>query len=123
MWASDTGAYFTGRFLGKHKLFERLSPKKTIEGFLGGVVTAMITGFLASLFFESSSALYWILTGAIMSVTGTLGDLFESMIKRQFQVKDSGTILPGHGGILDRFDSTFISIPVYWLLINFLLFV
>lgn len=123
MWASDTGAYFFGSFLGKHKLFERLSPKKTIEGFLGGVVTAMLTGFAASLFFESSSALYWILTGAIMSVTGTLGDLFESMIKRQFQVKDSGTLLPGHGGILDRFDSTFISIPVYWLLINFLLFV
>ncbi|MEX1189686.1 MAG: phosphatidate cytidylyltransferase [Bacteroidia bacterium] len=122
MWASDTGAYFTGRFFGKHKLFERLSPKKTIEGFLGGVITAMLTGFAASLYFEGSSTLFWVLTGAIMSITGSLGDLFESMIKRQFEVKDSGTLLPGHGGILDRFDSTFLSIPIYFLLLKFLLF-
>lgn len=123
MWASDTGAYFSGRFFGKHKLFERLSPKKTIEGFIGGLFFAMLMGIFAFQFFESSVLWKWLLCGALMSITGALGDLFESMLKRQFGVKDSGNILPGHGGILDRFDSTFISIPIYWLLLNYFLFV
>ncbi len=123
MWASDTGAYFSGRFFGKHKLFERLSPKKTIEGFIGGLLFAMLLGFFAFLFFEGPVLWKWLLCGALMSFTGALGDLFESMLKRQFGVKDSGNILPGHGGILDRFDSTFISIPIYWLLLNYFLFV
>jgi len=120
MWASDTGAYFTGRAFGKTKLLERLSPKKTVEGFIGGMLTAMLVGYFASLVLGFGDVWAWLLIGAFMSITGTAGDLFESMLKRQTGVKDSGTILPGHGGILDRFDSTFISAPVYWILLNFL---
>jgi len=120
MWASDTGAYFTGKAFGKTKLLERLSPKKTVEGFIGGMLTAMLIGYFASLVLGFGDVWAWLLIGASMSITGTAGDLFESMLKRQTGVKDSGTILPGHGGILDRFDSTFISAPVYWILLNFL---
>jgi phosphatidate cytidylyltransferase len=120
MWASDTGAYFSGRAFGKTKLLERLSPKKTIEGFIGGMFTAMLVGYFAHVTLSYGSVWIWILIGALMSITGTAGDLFESMLKRQTGVKDSGTILPGHGGMLDRFDSTFISAPVYWLLLNLL---
>jgi phosphatidate cytidylyltransferase len=121
MWASDTGAYFSGRAFGKHKLLERLSPKKTIEGFLGGMLTAMLVGYAASKVFDFGTVWTWIITGAILAVAGALGDLFESMLKRQAGIKDSGKILPGHGGILDRFDSTFISVPVYYLLLSYLL--
>ena len=120
MWASDTGAYFTGKAFGKTKLLERLSPKKTVEGFIGGMLTAMLIGYFASLVLGFGDVWAWLLIGASMSITGTAGDLFESMLKRQTGVKDSGTILPGHGGFLDRFDSTFISAPVYWILLNFL---
>lgn len=120
MWASDTGAYFTGKYFGKRKLLERLSPKKTIEGFLGGMLTAMLVGFITFQILQTGSVLGWVATGALMAITGTAGDLFESMLKRQAGIKDSGSILPGHGGILDRFDSTFISIPVYWLMISYL---
>ena len=121
MWASDTGAYFAGRFLGKHKLFERLSPKKTIEGFIGGVLTAVAVGVAAHHFFGGESLFVWMCIGGLLAITGTLGDLFESMFKRQSGIKDSGNILPGHGGILDRFDSTFLSAPVYWLLLQLLI--
>lgn len=117
MWASDTGAYFTGRAFGKHKLFERHSPAKTIEGLAGGILAAALTGIGANAVL-GGNILFWIFCGAAMAVTGTLGDLFESMFKRQADVKDSGTILPGHGGILDRFDSTFLSAPVYFILIR-----
>lgn len=118
MWASDTGAYFSGRAFGKNKLFERLSPKKTIEGFIGGIVTSMLVGIAAFYFVGGASLLVWVFIGGILSVTGTLGDLFESMLKRQAGIKDSGNILPGHGGILDRFDSTFLSAPVYWIVLQ-----
>jgi phosphatidate cytidylyltransferase len=101
-------------------LLERLSPKKTIEGFLGGMLTAMLVGFITFQILQTGSVLGWVATGALMAITGTAGDLFESMLKRQAGIKDSGSILPGHGGILDRFDSTFISIPVYWLMISYL---
>jgi len=118
MWASDTGAYFTGMFFGRHKLLERLSPKKTIEGFIGGIVFSMLTGWAAFHFIGNHSAPVWICGGAVLSCTGALGDLFESMLKRQAGVKDSGNILPGHGGVLDRFDSTFLAAPVYFFLIH-----
>jgi phosphatidate cytidylyltransferase len=118
MWASDTGAYFSGRAFGKHKLFERLSPKKTIEGFIGGLITAGLVGIAAFYQLGTLPLWAWITTGIIMSITGTLGDLLESMLKRQTGIKDSGTILPGHGGILDRFDSTFFSAPVYWIILQ-----
>lgn len=118
MWASDTGAYFSGRALGKNKLFERLSPKKTIEGFIGGILASMLVGIAAFYFVSGASLIIWVVIGGVLSVTGTLGDLFESMLKRQARIKDSGTILPGHGGILDRFDSTLLSAPVYWIIMN-----
>jgi phosphatidate cytidylyltransferase len=118
MWASDTGAYFTGMAFGKHKLLERLSPKKTIEGFFGGLILSMLTGWAAYSFLGGQSLSGWILGGALLSCTGTLGDLFESMLKRQANIKDSGNILPGHGGVLDRFDSTFFSAPVYFFMIH-----
>ncbi len=116
MWASDTGAYFTGKAFGKHKLLERLSPRKTIEGFFGGMILSIVTGWAAFHFIGQHPLLLWLAGGALMAFTGTLGDLFESMLKRQAGIKDSGNILPGHGGILDRFDSTFFSAPVYFLL-------
>lgn len=118
MWASDTGAYFSGRAFGKHKLFERLSPKKTIEGFIGGAVIAGLIGIVAFYQLGILPIWAWMLTGVALSITGTLGDLLESMLKRQTGIKDSGNILPGHGGILDRFDSTFFSAPVYWVILQ-----
>ena len=117
MWASDTGAYFAGRFFGKHKLFERLSPKKTIEGFFGGMLASGLLGWAAFSHLGKFGVIEWIGIGVLLSITGTAGDLFESMLKRQAGVKDSGNILPGHGGILDRFDSALLSAPVYWILL------
>ena len=118
IWASDTGAYFSGRAFGKHKLFERISPNKTIEGFIGGLVASALVGIAAHHFLGEISLISWMCIGAFVSITSTLGDLFESMLKRQSDIKDSGNILPGHGGILDRFDSTLISAPIYWFLLH-----
>lgn len=121
MWASDTGAYFSGRFFGKHKLFERLSPKKTIEGFFGGMILSMLVGLAAWKLLHFGTCYFWLITGALLAVAGTVGDLFESMFKRRFGVKDSGNIMPGHGGVLDRFDSTFIAAPVYWIMLAYII--
>ena len=118
IWASDSGAYFTGRALGRHKLFERISPNKTIEGFVGGLISSALVGIAAHHFLGGISLISWMCIGAFVSVTSTLGDLFESLLKRQSGIKDSGSILPGHGGILDRFDSTLISAPIYWILLH-----
>ncbi len=114
MWASDTVAYFSGRFFGKRKLFERLSPKKTIEGFIGGTIASALVGIAAHAVLGTYTLPVWLLIGVLMAFAGTAGDLVESMFKRQAGIKDSGTLLPGHGGILDRFDSTFFAAPVYW---------
>lgn len=121
VWASDTGAYMIGSKFGKHPLFERISPKKSWEGFFGGMVTAMVVSYFISLLFTDLLFIEWMIISVIIVVTGTLGDLVESMLKRSINVKDSGTILPGHGGILDRFDALLISIPFvffYLLLID-----
>jgi phosphatidate cytidylyltransferase len=118
IWASDTGAYFTGRALGRNKLFARISPNKTIEGFVGGLIASALVGIAAHHFLGGISLISWMCIGAFVSITSTLGDLFESMLKRQSDIKDSGNILPGHGGILDRFDSTLISAPIYWILLH-----
>jgi phosphatidate cytidylyltransferase len=120
IWASDTGAYFVGRSFGKHKLAERLSPKKTVEGFIGGIISSAMVAYLISLYNSTLHVTTWIVCGTVLAVAGTAGDLFESMLKRQLGVKDSGNILPGHGGILDRFDSTYFAAPVYWMFIKLL---
>lgn len=110
-WCNDTFAYLTGMWLGKHKLFERISPKKTWEGCIGGVVSVIIASVII-VYFNNTVELYQILPLAIItSVVGVYGDLIESMWKRQIGIKDSGNILPGHGGILDRFDIMLLVLP------------
>jgi phosphatidate cytidylyltransferase len=115
VWCSDTFAYLVGRQIGKHKLFERISPKKSWEGFFGGLIFSVVGAITIAYFTESS---YWQYAtyGIIISTFGTLGDLVESMLKRSLKVKDSGTILPGHGGILDRFDAVLFVIPIIYFL-------
>lgn len=112
LWASDTGAYLFGRKLGKHKLFERHSPKKSWEGFFGGVLTSIVVAVIISFYFKEISAPVWIGMAILVVSFGTLGDLVESMLKRSLNVKDSGTLLPGHGGVLDRFDGLLIAAPM-----------
>lgn len=120
VWTTDSGAYFTGRRFGKRKLWPEISPNKTIEGFAGGIVWALITAFIIQWISPFSSS-YLVLIGITIaaSIFGQLGDLVESAIKRHYNVKDSGKLLPGHGGILDRFDSLLFVIP----LLHFLHFV
>lgn len=109
-WANDTGAYLSGSAFGRTKLFERISPNKTWEGAFGGAVLAIGTGFLFG-YFSESSIIHWMACSLLIVIFGTLGDLTESQIKRSTGVKDSGNILPGHGGILDRFDGVLFSAP------------
>jgi phosphatidate cytidylyltransferase len=111
LWGNDSGAYFAGKFLGKRKLFERISPKKTWEGFFGGLAVSLIVALVCSHFFDDLGAIQWLITAVIISVTGTLGDLVESLFKRSISIKDSGSIIPGHGGFLDRFDGLLLSMP------------
>ncbi|MEO6884262.1 MAG: phosphatidate cytidylyltransferase [Bacteroidia bacterium] len=111
MWTNDTGAYLCGRAFGKHKLFERISPKKTWEGTIGGVILSIAIAFVIAHFFTQLRLVDWIVIALIVSIIGSLGDLVESLFKRSINVKDSGKILPGHGGILDRFDAVLISTP------------
>jgi phosphatidate cytidylyltransferase len=111
LWATDTGAYFAGTYFGKNKLFERISPKKTWEGFAGGAILAMSFAIGMSRFFHSLTLLQWIIIGLIIIIGGTFGDLVESLLKRSIEIKDSGNSLPGHGGFLDRFDGLLISAP------------
>ncbi|WP_456315573.1 phosphatidate cytidylyltransferase [Pseudomonas shirazensis] len=130
IWTNDTFAYLVGKSIGKHKLFERISPKKTIEGFLGGVVFAALGGFLISKLyirpmpeFSQKSILIWMIIALIVSIFGTIGDLIESKFKRVAGVKDSGSIMPGHGGVLDRLDSVIFVAPVIYLFYQILYYV
>ena len=112
IWINDVFAYLTGMAIGKHKLFERISPKKTIEGSMGGLVMTVLTAFLVNHFWLNlMSDLKMMGMAMVVVVFGSLGDLCESMMKRQVGVKDSGNVIPGHGGILDRFDATFLAVP------------
>jgi phosphatidate cytidylyltransferase len=111
LWASDTGAYFAGTRFGRHKLFERISPKKSWEGFWGGALLASVMTFVLSLYFTTLNIVDWLVIGLIIIIGGTFGDLVESLLKRSIEIKDSGSSLPGHGGFLDRFDGLLISAP------------
>jgi phosphatidate cytidylyltransferase len=115
LWANDTGAYLIGIKFGKHKLFERISPKKSWEGFFGGLIIAVAISFLIANYFHSLSLIHWTVLSVLIVIFGTMGDLVESMFKRGINVKDSGSILPGHGGLLDRFDGLFLSAPVVYV--------
>ncbi len=115
LWASDTGAYLAGRTFGKTKLFERHSPKKTWEGTIGGLVISGVAAFILSGSFPEVETWRWLISSLIIVAFGTYGDLTESMLKRSYDIKDSGTILPGHGGFLDRFDGLLIAAPLVYL--------
>jgi len=110
-WSNDTGAYLIGSKIGKTPLLARISPKKTWEGFLGGIVVTFIVGFLLSLLFDELRPQDWLAMAGIVAIFGSYGDLVESMLKRSVGMKDSGTILPGHGGLLDRFDAFIFILP------------
>lgn len=118
MWSNDVFAYLLGSKFGKHKLFERHSPKKSWEGSIGGFIFAMIAAYTLSIFYTHLSQVQWIGMGAIIAVTGTFGDLAESLLKRNAGVKDSGTIFPGHGGVLDRFDAVLFTSPFVFVYLN-----
>ncbi len=121
IWANDTFAYLIGRSLGKHKLLERVSPKKTMEGFFGGVLVTMIISYLIGKYVAIITPTQWIILGAIVSVFGVLGDLIASLFKRQTGVKDTGNIIPGHGGIIDRLDSVIFAAPFIFIYLKLIL--
>lgn len=123
IWTNDTFAYLVGRSIGKRKLFERVSPKKTIEGFIGGVFFSLIAGILFAKYYLSESLFHWMIIAFIVSGFGTLGDLIESKFKRNAGVKDSGAIMPGHGGFLDRLDSIIFAAPFVYLFYQILYYV
>lgn len=111
IWANDIGGYFSGMLLGKNKLFLRVSPKKTWEGSVGGALLAITTGLVLSVFYNYLDAVEWFIMAFIIIIIGSCGDLVESLLKRSLAIKDSGDIIPGHGGFLDRFDSLLLSSP------------
>ncbi len=120
IWISDTGAYLVGSLIGKHRLFKRISPKKSWEGSIGGGIFAIGGAVLSWYLFGALLVWQWVILAIIILIVGTLGDLVESLLKRSLGVKDSGSILPGHGGLLDRFDNVFLSAPfvfVYLMII------
>ncbi|MEO0775984.1 MAG: phosphatidate cytidylyltransferase, partial [Bacteroidota bacterium] len=120
-WSNDTAAYLVGSRIGKTPLFPRISPKKTWEGSLGGVVITFLIAFLISQWFREHSTKQWLVLAGIVAIFGSTGDLVESMLKRSENIKDSGNLLPGHGGVLDRFDAFIFLLPfatAYLLLIK-----
>jgi phosphatidate cytidylyltransferase len=130
VWTNDTFAYIVGKSIGRTKLFEKISPKKTIEGFVGGIIFAIIAGYLISKYyikanpeFSDRSILIWTSIAVITGIAGTIGDLIESKFKRIAGVKDSGSIMPGHGGILDRLDSVIFVAPIIFLFYQILNYV
>lgn len=118
LWANDTGAYLVGSKFGRTKLFERHSPKKTWEGFFGGVIITAGVAYIINYYYTDISLSQWIIMGVLISCFGTIGDLIESMFKRSINIKDSGGILPGHGGLLDRFDGLLIAAPIVYIYLH-----
>tara|TARA_R110002049_G_scaffold993_11_gene7223 strand:- start:8236 stop:9015 length:780 start_codon:yes stop_codon:yes gene_type:complete len=123
VWVNDSFAYLVGKNFGKQKLFEKISPKKTVEGFLGGLFFSCIASYFIATFTETLNFTYWLILSIIVSVFGTLGDLIESKFKRNAQVKDSGIIMPGHGGLLDRLDSIIFAAPFIYLFLRIIHYV
>ncbi len=123
IWVNDSFAYLVGKNFGKQKLFEKISPKKTVEGFLGGLFFSCIASYFIATFTETLNFTNWLILSIIISVFGTLGDLIESKFKRQAKVKDSGVIMPGHGGLLDRLDSIIFAAPFIYLFLRILQYV
>ncbi len=121
IWASDSFAYLVGSMIGKRKLHERISPGKTWEGTIGGGVLTMASSYIVAGWFPEIEFKHWLVISLLVVVFGTLGDLFESLLKRQAGIKDSGKIMPGHGGILDRFDSLMLVTPFVYLYLNWVL--
>ena len=117
VWISDTGAFCVGSLIGKHKLIPKISPKKTIEGLLGGIVFTLLSSIAVYHWVGVFSQAHWLIISLVTVIFATFGDLVESMVKRNAGVKDSGKMLPGHGGVLDRFDSTLLAVPPVWLTI------
>lgn len=111
-WSNDTGAYLFGVSIGKHKMFPRVSPNKSWEGFAGGIAVSALAAWVIAMFVQQISLSHWLVIGFITATMGVFGDLVESMFKRSLGVKDSGKFLPGHGGLLDRFDAILLSTPV-----------
>lgn len=130
IWTNDTFAYIVGKSIGKYKLYEKISPKKTIEGFIGGIIFAVLAGYLISKYYikanpdiSEKSIMIWTSIAVIVGIVGTIGDLIESKFKRIAGVKDSGAIMPGHGGILDRLDSVIFVAPIIFLFYQILNYV
>jgi phosphatidate cytidylyltransferase len=120
-WINDTFAYITGSLTGRHKLAERISPNKTWEGSIGGFIFTLAGAFLFYKVFHEIELVEWMVFAVIIVISGTLGDLFESVLKRNAGLKESGKLIPGHGGILDRIDSVLISSPVVFIYVLFIL--
>ncbi|MEG1935302.1 MAG: phosphatidate cytidylyltransferase, partial [Rikenellaceae bacterium] len=119
VWSNDVGAYLVGVSCGKHKLWERLSPKKSWEGFFGGVIATIIAAVIIGIN-RNESPYIWAATAILVSAAAVYGDLFESMFKRSLKIKDSGNIIPGHGGVLDRFDAIFFAAPVFYIIYTYI---
>jgi phosphatidate cytidylyltransferase len=119
IWTNDTFAYLSGRFFGRTKLFERISPKKTWEGTIGGVLFTIIIAYFIGQWSYDYPPTFWIISALIIAPCSIFGDLLESLFKRSLNIKDSGNILPGHGGILDRFDAAIFTVPFFYCLVVF----
>lgn len=119
IWTNDSFAFLSGKFFGKTKLIERISPNKTWEGTIGGVLMTILGGFILGYFLDPNNLWFWMLSAVIIATCSGLGDLLESLFKRSANLKDSGSIMPGHGGILDRFDAAIFSVPFFlaWIVI------
>ena len=115
VWTNDVGAYLVGMTMGKHRLFERISPKKSWEGFFGGLFFSIVISLVSGYLLKNELSLWWAGFGAVVCIAGVFGDLVESMFKSAVQMKDSGSVIPGHGGFLDRFDAVFISAPIVFI--------
>ena len=124
IWSNDTFAYLSGRAFGKTKLFERISPNKTWEGTLGGILMTLVISFIIGHFFDTNNGVYfWLISACLIAPASIFGDLLESLFKRSLNIKDSGNILPGHGGILDRFDAALFAVPFFygwWLIYSYI---